>query len=144
MKLIRSWKKVFESDLSNLAIELKESLETPTVLFLEGSVGAGKTTLTRFFIDRKEAQSPSYSLINEYENYLHADLYRLEKKDDLIHLEIPMYTEEKDYFIIEWGYKYFFELERIIGDEFKYYKIDIEINDSNKERISRNYHLTKL
>jgi tRNA threonylcarbamoyladenosine biosynthesis protein TsaE len=80
MNLTRSWKKVFESDLSNISIELKEVLQIPCILFLEGPVGAGKTTFTKIFIENKNVQSPTYSLINEYESILHADLYRLEKK----------------------------------------------------------------
>ena len=102
MNNVRSWKKVYESDLSNIVIEMRESLQTPCLLFLDGPVGAGKTTFSKIFIDKKEVQSPTYSLINEYDQILHADLYRLEKKEDLIHLEIAMYIEDKDYFLIEW------------------------------------------
>jgi tRNA threonylcarbamoyl adenosine modification protein YjeE len=100
MSIIRAWKKVFETDLSNIVIELKEVLQTPCLLFLEGPVGAGKTTFVRAFLEEKEVQSPTYSLVLEYDNILHADLYRIEKKEDLIHLEPPMYLEEKDYFIV--------------------------------------------
>ena len=100
MTSVRAWKKVYEADLSNIVIELKEVLQTPCLLFLDGEVGAGKTTFTRIFLEDKEVQSPTYSLVNEYEHILHADLYRLEKKEELIHLELSMYLEEKDYFII--------------------------------------------
>jgi tRNA threonylcarbamoyladenosine biosynthesis protein TsaE len=146
MSVIRSWKKVYESDLSNIVIEMKEVLQTPCLLFLEGVVGAGKTTFSRAFIDNdKNIQSPTYSLVNEYDNILHADLYRIEKNEDLIHLEIPMYIEEKDYFIVEWGMKYSHALNRLVGDEFKSYELKIEINDVNSTGIhSRNYFLTKL
>lgn len=140
MTLVRAWKKVLESDLTNIANEMKEVIEPPSVIILDGPVGAGKTTFTKIFIDRKGTASPTYSLINEVDNLLHADLYRIEKKDELIHLEIPMYLEEKDYFLIEWGMPYLRELQRIIGDEFKYYQLKIEIN----ENTSRNFVLTKI
>lgn len=140
MTQVRTWKKVLESDLANIASEMKEVIEPPSVIILEGPVGAGKTTFTKIFLDRKGTASPTYSIINEIDNLLHADLYRIEKKEELIHLEIPMYLEEKDYFLIEWGMPYLRELQRIIGDEFKYYQLKIEINENN----SRNFLLTKI
>lgn len=140
MSLVRAWKKVLESDLVNIANEMKEVIEPPSVIILDGPVGAGKTTFAKIFLDKKESSSPTYSIINEVDNILHADLYRIEKKDELLYLEIPMYLEEKDYFLIEWGMPYLHELKRIIGDEFKYYHLKIEINENN----SRHYFLSKL
>lgn len=145
MTVIRAWKKVFEGDLNNIVIELKESLAVPSILYLDGPVGAGKTTFTRYFIDSKDVQSPTYSLVNEYDHILHADLYRIEKKEELIHLELPMYIEEKDYFVIEWGLQHRNSIEKIIGDEFKPYQLTIEINPQSSSGMqSRNYSLIKL
>ena len=127
MSSLRSWKKVLESDLPNLVIELKEVVQPPCVIILDGPIGAGKTTFTRAFLDTGAVSSPTYSIINEVDNIVHADIYRIEKKEELIHLEIPMYLEEKDYFLIEWGMPYFYELQRIIGDEFKYFQLKIDI-----------------
>lgn len=140
MSSIRVWKKVLESDLANIVTELKEVVQPPCVIILDGLVGAGKTTFTRAFLERNEAPSPTYSLINEVDNIVHADLYRIEKKEELIHLEIPMYLEEKDYVLIEWGMPYLRELQRIVGDEFKYYQLKIEIN----EQKSRNFFLNQI
>lgn len=140
MSLIRAWKKVLESDLPNIVIELKEVVQPPCVIILDGPVGAGKTTFTRAFLEKGQASSPTYSIINEVENIVHADLYRIEKKDELIHLEIPMYLEEKDYFLVEWGMPYLHELQRIVGDEFKFYQLKIEIVNEK----SRHFFLEKL
>lgn len=141
MSVVRTWKKALIADLANIAIEMKEVVEPSSVIILEGAVGAGKTTFSKIFLGQEKASgSPTYSLINEYDNLLHADLYRIEKKDDLIHLEIPMYLEEKEYFLIEWGMNYLRELQRIIGDEFKFYKVEIEINEND----SRNFILSKI
>jgi tRNA threonylcarbamoyladenosine biosynthesis protein TsaE len=140
MSLVRAWKKVLESDLGNIANEMKEVIEPPSVIIFDAPVGAGKTTFAKIFLDKKKGSSPTYSIINEVDNILHADLYRIEKKDELLYLEIPMYLEEKDYFLIEWGMPYLNELRRIIGDEFKYYQLKIEINENN----SRHYFLSKL
>lgn len=141
MSTVRNWKKVLESDLNNIASEMKEVIEPGSVIILDGPVGAGKTTFTKVFLGTtKTTASPTYSIINEIDNLLHADLYRIEKREELIHLEIPMYLEEKDYFLIEWGMPYLRELQRIIGDEFKFYKLAIEINENQ----SRNFLLSKI
>jgi tRNA threonylcarbamoyladenosine biosynthesis protein TsaE len=140
MHAVRSWKKVLESDLANIAIEMKEVIDPPSVIILDGVVGAGKTTFTKHFLDQKSAASPTYSIVNEVDNILHADLYRIEKKDELIYLELPMYLEGKDYFIIEWGMPYLRELQKIIGDEFQYYLLKIEINDNS----TRQFFLSRI
>lgn len=140
MSLIRAWKKVLESDLPNIVTELKEVVQPPCVIILDGPVGAGKTTFTRAFLEKGTTTSPTYSIINEVDNIVHADLMRIEKKDELVHLEIPMYLEEKDYFLVEWGMPYLHELQRIVGDDFKFYQLKIEIvNDK-----SRHFFLNKL
>jgi tRNA threonylcarbamoyladenosine biosynthesis protein TsaE len=145
MSLIRTWKKVFESDLVSIVDELKEVAQPPCVIILDGLVGAGKTTFTRAFALKNEIQSPSYSIINEIDSIIHADFYRIEKKDELIHLEIPMYLEGKDYFLIEWGMQYLQEIKTIVGDEFQYYLLKIEINPLvGDQKQSRNYILSKL
>jgi tRNA threonylcarbamoyladenosine biosynthesis protein TsaE len=140
MNLVRAWKKVVESDLANIAIELKEVVQPPCVIILEGPVGAGKTTFTKIFVGESSTASPTYSLINEVDNIVHADLYRIDKKEDLLHLEIPMYLEEKDYFLIEWGMPYLNELQKIVSDDFKFYVLKLEINHSQ----SRNFLLSKI
>lgn len=140
MNLVRAWKKVVESDLANIAIELKEVVQPPCVIILEGPVGAGKTTFTKIFVGESPTASPTYSLINEVDNIVHADLYRIDKKEDLLHLEIPMYLEEKDYFLIEWGMPYLNELQKIVSDDFKFYVLKLEINQNQ----SRNFLLSKI
>ena len=50
MSLVRAWKKVLESDLANIALEMKEVIEPPSVIILDGPVGAGKTTFTKIFL----------------------------------------------------------------------------------------------
>lgn len=154
--MIKSWKKVFESDLTNIMSEFKDSMTHPLVLFIEGPVGAGKTTFVKSFVqeERNEhdlkssaaVQSPSYSLINEYDTILHADLYRLEKKEDLIQLELPMYLEDKEFILIEWGERFSREIMREIGDDFKYYLLKIDMNQpsENGQKLSRNYSLHRL
>lgn len=149
-KVIREWKKVFESDLGYIAYELKDLVEKPAVIFLEGEVGAGKTTFTKSFISDGETFSPSYSVLSETRNVLHADLYRLENQDELIHIELPLYLESKQFFIIEWGMKFFKTLYKEIPENYNFYQLDLSINNSSdndngeEENHSRNFALFHL
>lgn len=143
------WKKVYESDLSNIVKEVKEFLDTPAVVILSGEVGAGKTTLTKQFVPEAQGQvtSPSYSIVNEVDDVCHADFYRLKSNEDIEHLELELYLDDKEYFLVEWGRPYLSTLQRQLGSDFSYYELKIETNDnlsdSNMEP-SRNYYLEAL
>ncbi len=142
-----SWAHVLESDLNDLSSEIKKEVLAPAVIILTGEMGAGKTTFTRAFINRGETSSPSYSIIHEVDHFLHADFYRLESEEDLCHLEIPFYLEEKDYFLIEWGREYLDQLEKLIPEEFTYYELLIGPDFCPKDsanRLSRRYELRKM
>ncbi len=145
---IRVWKKVLECDLENLACELKEALDTPAVIILSGPVGAGKTTFTRSFIGKAaKAQSPTYSIVNEIGDVVHADFYRIEKDSDIEHLELSYYLEDKNFFLVEWGRPYLRELERSLDVDFSFYELEISINtdkNSQEEIESRNFSLHKF
>ena len=58
MSIVRAWKKVLVSDLGNIAIEMKEVIQPPSVIILDGPVGAGKTTFAKIFLDKKQSNSP--------------------------------------------------------------------------------------
>ncbi len=153
MKELRSWKKVFESDLDSLCYEIRDLIERPAVILLSGDLGAGKTTFTRHFsrllnktkVDF-EALSPTYSLINELGNMVHADFYRLEDPSELEALEIPLYLSECDYFFVEWGEKYQNALKDHLTEDFKLYQISIEHPNQESELESqyRNFLLLRL
>ena len=82
MTVIRNWKKALITDLNNIAVELKEAVEHPAVIILDGPVGAGKTTFTRVLLEeKKEAPSPTYSIINEIDNYLRQGITVLAQVD---------------------------------------------------------------
>lgn len=147
MSNVQEWKKVYESDLSNIVTELKEGLVTPAALILSGEVGAGKTTFTRHFCDIGEISSPTYAMINEVGKLAHADLYRIEDENDLIHLEIHLYLENKDYFLVEWGKQWIKQLQRDIPDEFNLYELVISVNEpasTDSGTPSRNYTLSEI
>ena len=145
MKEIGCWKKAYENDISCICTEITELVDIPAVIVLSGVVGAGKTTFVKHFIPSGGVVSPSYTIINEVGNVLHADFFRLKDEEELIHLELPLYAEEKDYILVEWGNDYLRYIERELGDEYFYYLLEIEINKSSEtHKNSRNYHLKMI
>jgi len=148
MKLLREWKKVFEADLESIITEMKDSLESPTILILTGDLGTGKTTFTKAFVKSEseegtpEVSSPTYSIINESGNIVHADFYRLKSSEEIIHLELPLYLEDKEFFLIEWGKAYVDDIKKHVTEDFFYYELIITSNDG--EMSSRNYSLYKI
>ncbi|MFT6630122.1 MAG: tRNA threonylcarbamoyladenosine biosynthesis protein TsaE [Bacteriovoracaceae bacterium] len=128
-KEIRSWKKVFESDLTYIAYELKEIVQEPALIILEGPLGGGKTTFSKVFIDGDETFSPSYSVLSDTINVLHGDFYRIKDREEIIHLELPLYLEDKKYFLVEWGKKHFSSITKELPEDFAYYLLEVSINE---------------
>lgn len=150
MNVLREWKKIFEADLDSIIYELKDFLSPPAAVILSGEVGVGKTTFTKAFMksiqDGQTTASPTYSVVNEVGDMVHADFYRLNSADEVVHLELPMYLEEKDYFFVEWGKAYINELYQNVPREFSFYELLFEVNElrEGQETPSRNLRLIKL
>ena len=94
--LIKTWNKVLQTDLDTISFELKKNIDTPALILLKGDLGAGKTTFAKTF--SKETHSPTYSVLIESEDVLHGDFYRIKEAEEIIHLELPLYLEDKNYF----------------------------------------------
>jgi tRNA threonylcarbamoyladenosine biosynthesis protein TsaE len=146
-KLIREWKKVFKSDLSYIVYELKDLAKVPSMIILEGDLGAGKTTFTQAFVGESEALSPTYSILSENKNFLHADLYRIEQNEEILQLELPVYLEDKQYFFVEWGMKFARRLLRELPENYTPYLLEISINEAITDSVegpSRNFFLYSI
>lgn len=150
MNVLREWKKLYEADLESLIYELKEFLSVPALVILSGDVGVGKTTFIKVFIDKIEDHaktfSPTYSVVNEVGNTVHADFYRLNSEEEVLHLELPMYLEDANYFFVEWGKPYLNQLYREVPQEFSFYELLFETNPVKEDgqTPSRNIRLLKL
>lgn len=146
-KLIREWKKVYRSDLAYIVYEMKDLATTPAMIILEGVLGAGKTTFTQLFMGEKEILSPSYSILSEGRNLLHADFYRIEKNEEILQLELSSYLEDKQYFFVEWGMKFSRRLSRELPENYSSYLLEITIQaggEDNPEGSSRNFFFYSL
>ena len=134
-------------DIPYVVNEFKDIIAKNSVIILEGDLGAGKTTFVKNFLDKDKVSSPTYSLVNQYEDILHLDLYRLNDPSELVELELELYLDETSFCFVEWGTKYLKNLKEFIGDEFSYYRLSIVLNEVKTEdtsQVTRNYELSKL
>lgn len=134
MRVIKAWKKVLESDLTYVVNEAREEMAVPCVLILTGDVGVGKTTFVKCFSEGQKALSPTYSVINDMGNITHADFYRIKDEEEITHLELELYLENKSYFIVEWGIDYLQRLVKELGSEFNYYEMELMMSESGHSR----------
>ena len=91
-------------EMHKLGISLAKSHK---ILLLQGELGSGKTTLTKWFaeglgINPNQVQSPTYTYLNVYDNkLLHIDMRRVNEYKELVEKWILDQIHEYDYIIIE-------------------------------------------
>lgn len=80
------------------------------IYFVEGEMGAGKTTLIAAIceaLDLSFQGSPTFSLVNEYtfgedRKLYHFDLYRLKNAHEALDMGIEEYLDPENLVLIEW------------------------------------------
>lgn len=94
-----------------LGAALALSLPPGAVLFLEGELGAGKTTLTQGLVGAlgfaEPVTSPTYALMNVYPTpagaVLHVDAYRVRDVSELYEMDLDELIGTSRLSVVEWG-----------------------------------------
>lgn len=98
-----------EPDMAAAGAALAVVLRPGDVVTLDGPLGAGKTSLARAILHalghRGEVPSPTFAIVQPYEALrlpvFHADLYRLEDREDLRELGLDENLSE-GVLLVEW------------------------------------------
>jgi len=96
-----------------LGHSLATEMVKPSVMTLEGDLGAGKSVLARGLINALghtgKVKSPTYTLVEQYVvphwRIAHLDLYRLNDPEELHYLGLDDIVANSDLLIIEWPNK---------------------------------------
>lgn len=108
-----------------------------------GDMGAGKTTLIKHICDHISTtdvvSSPSFSLVNEYENregkkVYHFDFYRIKDQEEAMDIGVDEYFQSGNLCLVEWPEK----IPSLLPDN--YFSIHISVNSEDKRIITLKHH----
>jgi tRNA threonylcarbamoyladenosine biosynthesis protein TsaE len=99
-----------EQAMQELGRQLARTAGRPGVVYLEGELGTGKTTLVRSLLRglgyAGKVKSPTYTLVEPYSlgdlTVYHLDLYRLTDPEELEWLGIRDLDTAADLLVVEW------------------------------------------
>lgn len=105
-------------ETKKIAYEFASTLKGGDVVFLEGDLGAGKTTFVQGVLESlgytEPVRSPTFSIMNMYtitnhetiKQVIHLDFYRFETPEEIRSLGLEeMVEDKKNVFLIEWPEK---------------------------------------
>ena len=130
----------FEIDIKSieeaiiLAQRLASQLNNGDILCLKGDLGAGKTFFTKHIVQHilgtdTQVTSPTFQLLQTYENIYHYDLYRLKSPEEIYEIGLEDSLNGTKIVIIEWS-----EIIRHILPE-QTIDVEILIQDSKRKYI---------
>lgn len=102
------------ADLPKAAHQFLGAMSEHKVIAFSGEMGAGKTTFIKALCAAMGisdvASSPTFSLVNEYQNEVgkkvyHFDFYRLQKESEALDMGVEEYFYSGNYCFIEWPEK---------------------------------------
>ncbi|WP_251358133.1 tRNA (adenosine(37)-N6)-threonylcarbamoyltransferase complex ATPase subunit type 1 TsaE [Kangiella sp. TOML190] len=102
-----------ENETEAFGLALAGSLQAPVTIYMQGELGAGKTTLVRGLLrglgHQGSTKSPTYTLVEPYQlddvSVYHFDLYRLADPEELEYIGIREYQTQQSVLIFEWPTK---------------------------------------
>ncbi len=129
-----------EKETKKLAKKFAKTLVGGTKILLNGDLGAGKTTFTRYLAQalgvKDVVTSPTFTIMKEYQGkrykLLHFDMYRLSGADEANAFGFEDYLYNVDYntiIVIEWSQR----VEEMLTGE--YITINIERIDDEKRKF---------
>ena len=127
--------------LPEAAKEFVSLMGDETVYAFYGEMGAGKTTFIRELsralgVDEDLANSPSFSIINEYrsdttaELIYHFDLYRLDTVEDALEIGVEDYFDSGALCLLEWPER----IEPLLPDDTV--KVELTVNPDLSRTIT--------
>ena len=131
------------NDLYSVAEKILPLSSEYKVILLEGEMGAGKTTFTKelakAFNISDPISSPTYSLVNEYENqegkiFFHFDFYRIKNEEEALEIGVEEYLYSGNVCFLEWSSR----IPSLIPS--KHLVVSIEIKDPNSRNIKVRKH----
>ncbi len=131
----KHWDATDLKDLDGIAKELLEFIGDHRVLCFYGDLGAGKTTFIKSLCRQlgvaDAVQSPTFSIVNEYETssgepIYHFDFYRLKTEEEAYDLGYEQYLFSGYFCFIEWPEK--------VKDLLDLKKVDLYISFTDAKR----------
>ena len=131
------------AQLPDAARDFARLMGDNTVFAFRGEMGAGKTTFIRALcavlgVTDDMANSPSFSIINEYrsdttaELIYHFDLYRLENIEEAFDIGVEDYFDSGALCLLEWPER----IADILPDDTVY--VDITVNPDESRTLTIN------
>jgi tRNA threonylcarbamoyladenosine biosynthesis protein TsaE len=99
-----------ENDTLNLGARFAQHISPPLIIWLEGDLGAGKTTFTRGLLNalgyNGAVKSPTYNIVETYPfngfNLHHFDLYRFQSPEEWLDAGLDELITTDSIVLIEW------------------------------------------
>ena len=132
-----------ENELNKIANEIIHSSKSKILAFY-APMGAGKTTLIKALVKalggKDNVSSPTFGLVNEYENLngellgYHFDFYRLEDENEAMDMGLEDYLSTNGWVFMEWPEK----IPNLIPTDTQIIKIEILSEKSRKLTLINN------